>query len=144
MQSSTSHVLGPLRLLFISPPTEWLLRLRKRICSVFQGHPVRKGQDQDAVCCSISLSQLHSAGRRGPSSVWLCLERQLHVLGCFVPHATLPLWFPGVGDQSCSVLFLPKKQCPLVHKCFYLRKERKATFTECPLRLGRIGDGFPI
>lgn len=51
------------------------------------------------------------------------------------PARYLPLYFPGVGNQSCSVLFQPRRQCSLMAKCFYLGKEREVrevTFTEHP------------
>lgn len=78
-----------------------------------------------ALCCpwgSIVLLAL-------PRETALCPE-----MTCPAHH--LPLWgrFPGVGNQSCSVLFLPRRQCSLVPECSYLGKEREVTFTEHRLR----------
>ena len=48
------------------------------------------------------------------------------------PARYLPLCFPGVGNQSCSVLFQPRRQCSLAAECFHLGKKREVTFTEHP------------
>lgn len=55
----------------------------------------------------------------------LALPGQLQVLRWLVPRATLPLRFPGAGNQSCSLVFLPKKQCLLGPECFHVGKEGK-------------------
>lgn len=97
-------------------------QLRRCTGPVSQGHPVQGAgpglrMPLDFILCYTLLPMgVHCS---------LALPRQLQVLRWLVPRATLPLRFPGAGNQSCSVVFLPKKQCPRGPECFHVWKEGK-------------------